>query len=315
MNVTVRPANLPGDYAGISAIRNIDNSDWPTTPEALAHQDSLRNPKRYQATFVAEHQGQIAGWATLGHDPIAHREGKFNMHIQVPPALQRTGIGSKLYRALTAHLTALAPTELQTEVWETLDPAIGFVTRRGFVEAWRRVDLRLDVSNFDPGPNAGLEERVRAMGIAINTYADLEHDSGRLRKLYELDRAIWQDVPYGEPVTVRTLEQFCKEEVNEADFLPEACFIAVRGQAFAGYSYLSGQGSYLVNEMTGVRRDCRGRGLATLLKLHTIRYAQAHGGLEIRTTNDSVNAPMLALNHQLGFRRDGAMIRFTKRLA
>src|SRR5262245_37154937 len=115
MNVTVRPASLPGDYAGIAAVRNAENSDWPTTPEALAHEDAVRNPTLYRATFIAEHKRQAVGWATLGHDPIAHREGKFNLHIQVPPALQANGIGSKLYQTLAACLESLTPTELQTE--------------------------------------------------------------------------------------------------------------------------------------------------------------------------------------------------------
>jgi len=57
----------------------------------------------------------------------------------------------------------------------------------------------------------------------------------------------------------------------------------------------------------------RSKGVATLLKLYGIRYAQAHGNREIWTVNDSANTAMLALNAKLGFQRGGATIPFTKR--
>lgn len=314
MDLSVRPADLPGDYPAIAGVLNAESPEWPTTPEAMAHQDAIRDPDLHRAAFVAEHDGQMVGWAAIGHDPVAHRAGKFKLDIRVPPGLQGRGIGSRLYRRLMVHIEPFRPRELQTEVWHALDRAIRFVTNRGFREAWRRVDSRLDVSRFDFTPYAGVEAGLHALGIEIKTYADFAHDPGRLRKLYELDRAIWKDVPYGEPVTQRTLDQFCKEEVDDTDFIPEACFVAAAGQEFVGYSYLTGHRDHFVNEMTGVLRDYRGHGLATVLKLHTIRYAQSHGNFEIRTTNDSVNGPMLALNARLGFRRDGATIRFTRHL-
>lgn len=42
-------------------------------------------------------------------------------------------------------------------------------------------------------------------------------------------------------------------------------------------------------DMTGVLRPYRGRGVATLLKLRGIRYAQAHGNRPLYTVNDSAN--------------------------
>jgi GNAT superfamily N-acetyltransferase len=298
----------------MAGVWNAESPAWPTTPEALAVQDARRDPALHRAVFVAEHDTRMVGWATVGHDPIAHREGKFLLDIRVPPAVQGQGIGSALYQSLTTHLQPFRPRELQTAVWETLEHAIRFVTRRGFVEAWRRIDSRLDVSRVDFARYAGLEARVRALGVAIHSYASLAHDPDRIQKLYLLDRATWEDVPYGEPVRFRSLKQFCAEELDTPDFLPQACFVAVKDGRFVGYSYLTGYRDHFVNEMTGVLRDYRRQGLATLLKLHAIQYAQAHGGCEIRTTNDSVNTRMLALNARLGFTRDGATIRFIKRL-
>ena len=46
----------------------------------------------------------------------------------------------------------------------------------------------------------------------------------------------------------------------------------------------------------------RGRGVATLVKLASLRYLKQHGYTEARTHNDTANPPILALNKKLGYR-------------
>jgi RimJ/RimL family protein N-acetyltransferase len=65
-------------------------------------------------------------------------------------------------------------------------------------------------------------------------------------------------------------------------------------------------------DMTGVLRPYRGKGVATLLKLRGIRYAQERGKPKLWAVNDSVNTAMLSLNKKLGFVREGANIRYRK---
>jgi GNAT superfamily N-acetyltransferase len=57
------------------------------------------------------------------------------------------------------------------------------------------------------------------------------------------------------------------------------------------------------NAFTGMLRDYRGRGIAQALKVRTIMYAKQSGVSEILTENDSVNAPILAVNKKLGYKR------------
>jgi mycothiol synthase len=318
MKLVIRPAAFPNDYPAIARVLRAEMGDWAPTPEELAHEDAARDPALYWAVFVAEDSSldeqPVIGMASVGHDPRAHREGKFLLNIRVPPDLQGRGVGARLYETILSHIEPLAPRELQTDVWETLPRPVRFVIERGFVEAWRRSDAHLDVARFDWSPYAGLEGRVTALGVEVKTYAELEHVPDRLVKLYELDWALWQDVPYGEVVTKAPLEQFAKQLVHDPDFLPDACFIAVKGDEFVGYSHLSQGDGYYNTEMTGVLGPYRGAGIATLLKLRGIRYAQAHDNRELRTVNDSVNTAMLALNAKLGFQRDGGTIRFIKRM-
>lgn len=168
------------------------------------------------------------------------------------------------------------------------------------------------MSNFDFTPYSGLEKRLLAEGIGVATYADLADDPDRARKLHRLDFALLQDMPYGEPQTMVALEQFIGETLNAPAFLPAACFVARCGEEWIGYSNLLHKERFFETQMTGVLPQWRGMGLATLLKLKGIQYSLAHGALELRTTNDAVNAAMIAINHRLGFQEVGAMIRWQK---
>ncbi|MBI3975568.1 MAG: hypothetical protein HY334_04170 [Armatimonadetes bacterium] len=66
--------------------------------------------------------------------------------------------------------------------------------------------------------------------------------------------------------------------------------------------------------ITGTRRAYRNRGLALALKLRTVAFARARGVREIRTWNDTLNAPMLHINVKMGFVRQPAWISFEQRL-
>jgi GNAT superfamily N-acetyltransferase len=56
------------------------------------------------------------------------------------------------------------------------------------------------------------------------------------------------------------------------------------------------------NNLTGTLRPYRGRGLATVLKSHSLHRAAALGATIAVTDNDETNAPMLAVNAKLGYR-------------
>lgn len=256
----------------------------------------------------------MVGVAFVGHDSLAHRPDTFEVNLRVHPEWQGQGVGKALYAALLAYLSTFGAAELFAVVWHKAARAIRFLTERGFVESWRRIDWVLDLSGFDAVPYAGLEERLRAQGIVLQTYAELAADPQRLSKLYELDWAIWQSIPYGQAVTKRTLAQFAAQEIDHPKFIANACFIAVKAGEFLGYSNLTESDVGFSTEMTGVLPAWRGRGIATALKLAGIRYAQSHNAQRLDTQNDAINHPMIALNQKLGFVEEGATLRFVKRL-
>jgi mycothiol synthase len=316
MDIAIRPATLPQDYAPIAAVLAAESPGWAATAAEMAYEDAARDPRYHHAAFVAEvaEQGQahMVGVAFIDLDKLGLGQGRYEINLRVHPDWQGRGVGKALYQAAIEHLAALAPREITAMVWQAHPRTARFLIERGFVETWRRIDSSLDAADFDWAPYAGLEQQVRALGIEVTTYAQLADDPDRLRKLYELDAALWQDVPYGQTVVQRTLEQFMAAEVNHPAYLPDACFIALKHGEFVGYSNLLETDDGYSTDMTGVLPAYRGNGVATLLKLRGIRYAQDHGKPKLGTVNDSANAAMLGLNAKLGFVREGANLRFVK---
>ena len=319
MHIAIRPANLPQDYDAIAAVLAAESPGWAMTAAELAYDDAARDPRYHHATFVAavaEHeQPSVVGVAFTQLDHLALGQGRFELNIRVHPGWQARGVGKALYHAAMDDLATLAPREITAMVWQAHPRAARFLTDRGFVEAWQRIDSVLDVVTFDWTPYAGLEEQVRSSGVQLTTYAELANDPDRFQKLYELDWALWQDIPYGQAVAQRTLEQFAAAEVNHPDYLPDACFIAIKHGEFVGYSNLLEVEEGFSTDMTGVLRPYRGKGVATLLKLRGIRYAQEHDKPKLWTVNDSVNVAMLGLNTKLGFVREGVNVRYLKVIA
>jgi hypothetical protein len=68
----------------------------------------------------------------------------------------------------------------------------------------------------------------------------------------------------------------------------------------------------LYNGLTGVLRSHRRRGIALVLKLRGIAYAQSLGRPTIKTWNEANNRAMLAINEALGFVKQPAWIDFVK---
>lgn len=316
--IQIRPAALPQDYPAIAAVLAAESPGWAATAEELAYEDAHREPHYYHATLVAEisNGAGIVGVAFVGHETLAHREGKFLINLRVDPAWEGQGVGKALYHAVLDHLAPLGGQELHTDVWQAHPRTPRFLTERGFVEVWRRVDRSLAVTDFDFAPYAVLEATLHTSGITVKTYAELASDPDRLLKLYELDWTLWQDIPYfGQTPVKRSLDQFRAQEVDNPNYIPEACFVALKGNEFIGYSNLIKNVEGLHTEMTGVLRAYRGQGVATLLKLAAIRYTQIQGNQQLSTVNDAVNTAVIQLNEKLGFRPTGGMIRFVKKIA
>lgn len=172
--------------------------------------------------------------------------------------------------------------------------------------AWVR--LQLDVSAFDEAPHRWALERAETAGITLTTMAELGDGPDARHALWTLHRDCAADMP--ERDAFPTFEEYDAERLEVASYRPDGVVVALLGEEWVGLSITSlrsdddlDEGRYAFSEMTGVRRDHRGRGLSLAMKLHAIRFVRARRYRWLRTFQHPENRPAIAMNLRLGFEK------------
>ena len=268
---------------------------------------------------MAGENGAVVGFSNAFYSRGQFAPENYSLEVVVRPSARRRGIGQALYTDVARVLTERRAHWARNGVKESNVDAVAFAKRIGAIELKRDWESRLDVASFDPTPFANAPARAAAAGIRMTTLAgEMKADPEAVRKAYALHAVARIDVPTLDPATPSPYERFESEVLRGPGSLPEAYFIAARDDRYVGESVLGTEGAdptIIHQQLTGVLRDERGRGIAMALKLRAVEYARAKGFLQIRTWNDSLNRPMLAINEALGFAREPAWITFGKDLS
>lgn len=315
---SVRPLNTgnDADWEALAELLKAVNPDEETSGAELKEEESQRDARCQQASWLAVGEsGTVVGMTGYSQNPWIYDPRRFNVSVKVSPDHEGRGIGSALYKCLLNELAPFEPTELHVDVREDKGRGVRFAESRGFIEAMREWESRLNVPAFDPAPWAEARRRPARPGIVIRSYSELADDPDRARKLHALESETFLDIPTTVPLTPVPFETFERMVLQSSGFLPEGFQIAVEEAtgAYVGSTALfRKEGDYLETGLTGVLRSHRRRGIALALKLRAIDYARSVNIREIRTGNATTNQPMLAINQALGFVKQPVWIMFVK---
>jgi len=268
----------------------------------------------------APEAGTPVGWGQVGHLWWAYHPRRYLLRLEVDPAWQGRGVGSRLYeRLVEQELRGWQPEVVRAQTRANRDAALRFLEHRGFVEWHRRWESILEVATARTEPLLAADRRVAQDGFLMTTY---QHERARRgngldQTLYELEALINRDEPgMDEDAEPLSFERFCATELHPPGALPAANFLALAGEQIVALSRLERDQAHpdvLHQSFTGTHPAYRGRGLAQALKLRTIAFAREQGYRQIHTSNESTNAPMLHINELIGFQRQVPTIVFEKR--
>jgi len=250
--------------------------------------------------------GEVVATAAIAHSPFNYHPNKFWADVVVHPAHRGRGIGRALSALVESEAAAHHAECLWTDVrWD--DPrSLEFSRRLGFVELRRLWMSILDLAQLTPPEPENRLAKLEKEGIRFTTLAKEGWERPEVRKgLFELHGETGRDVPRMGDYTPISFEQF-EGELARPWFLPEAYFIACVGPLYVGMTNLErtmSEKDALRVGFTGTRAAYRGKGIASELKRRALDYARAHGVRYLKTVNDSLNAPMWAINERQGFRR------------
>jgi GNAT superfamily N-acetyltransferase len=305
------------DYEAIYMITTAIYSEDAPPIEELQKMDEQRYDKLLFQRWVADLDGQVVGSGEYTQYLHKYHPQKFFLKIDVHPFYQHRGIGTALYDHLLQILLPLHPILIRAQTRENQPQSVRFLSQRGFQEEQRKWESRLDLATFDATPYLDCKEKLRAQGIEVKTLQELAYDPERNQKLYALDWELRQDVPTPELRNPISYEHFHARFLDDPQIPPDAYFVAVEQENYVGLSFLiAKEGEELaIIGLTGTKRLYRHRGIATALKLEGILYARAHGYKTLRTMNDALNIPILALNKRFGFVKypQSSIISFVKK--
>ena len=273
------------------------------TPAYLVHRESAEPERAQRRSWLALESGEVLGFATSAvkwDEPGV--VGRF--WIGVRPDRRRRGIGAALYDLAERHARTIGVQRLTVEVDDDPDGR-RFVEARGFEPVSAEIVSALDPSvvEVELGELDGLLAVTSAAGFELKTLQIMAARRGDLAAFYEAAGA-WP--PGGGEANRISADDLWHYIFERPDLSWDGSFVVLdereRLVSLASLVVDPERGR-AENDWTATLPELRGRRLALLVKLASIRWARDAGIREIVTANDDDNVPMLALNQRLGYRR------------
>ena len=305
VNTKLRAYNDP-DWPTVSAIASARaGNDTPGYELWINRHQKFDESRYFRRQYVVEdaRNKQIIAYGAVEQSVYLP---KYRLLLLADPQWLRQGVGNLLLDQLTEDLREAKAITVSSRQYASETELIELLKSRGFAEVSRVLDLRLNVAAADVSSFAALHKQVEDQGISISTFADERvRDPRCVEKLYKLTTLLSQDDPARSqivPPAFNAREALMWLEMPYV--IPDAYFIARHGDDYVGVSDVNlfeAVPGGLTQGFTGVKREYRRRGLATVLKICGIAYAQSHGYQIIQSFNKPEQDAIRAMNEKLGF--------------
>ncbi len=232
---------------------------------------------------------------------------------------RRRGFGQALLDDALGFIADQGINKVESRVRDDDPISQSFAAQRGFEVTDHNFRSMLVVSEFDEVAFSGWLTRAQEVGIHFKLLSELSCSDELLEDVYQLQCEITDDIPGNDPARPRrSFEEYCRRVRENPDWTKHK-IIALHGNRIVGLAFLKphhkdGQ-CYVLNDLTGVARGYRGRGVAKALKVLAVSHARQCGADYLWTWNNSRNTPIIRLNHQMGYRPEPGTYTLAKSLS
>jgi GNAT superfamily N-acetyltransferase len=261
-----------------------------TTAEYLIHRERTLPDRARRLALVAVDGGSVVGWGSAMLRWPGGSRDEAAVWVMVRQAHRRCRLGTELFDRAERHAIDCGATTLRTFA-ENETAGAAFLAARRYEERGGGI-----VSALDPSP---VDVPARG-GVEVATLSELAGNEEALFEFWGPAGAFSSASPWGLP----SFEEWRRSTLANPLLEPDASFtVLADGRPVAiAWLLVDRERRRAENEWTATLPELRGRGLARLAKLHTIRWAAENGIREILTESDEGNIAMLELNRSLGYR-------------
>lgn len=247
-----------------------------------------------------------------------------NLHgLSVLPAYRRRGLATSLLAHVLRDMAAREPQLTELMVPASMETGQRFLEKKGAAVSLVHGENRLYLKDAD----WAMIERWDAEGVKLNPGTEIL----TVREIPEADiqdyaRAYTETInqqPLGglnlrmeiTPEQIRYTEKKCREQ----DTLAATIYTREPDGRISGLTetaYVKDLGQVVRQMLTGVREAYRGRGLGKLLKARMLLHIRKEypAAEYVATGNADSNAPMMAINTKLGFKKYRPVLLYTLKI-
>ncbi|MGV3618372.1 MAG: GNAT family N-acetyltransferase [Fimbriimonas sp.] len=297
MKIVVREAG-PEDVERILPFQSVTGE--PVTAEEFARRE-VEVADWDQARFIGvTSKGETVAYGHVSRRPNAE-EKPFSATITVLDPWRGRRIGGEILQRMTAFVQKHGGSEITGSVADTDEGARRFLDANGIEVTSHTFASVLDPRQADMAPFRPIVDRLEREGLRFVPFSETDRGERAMRNIHEVNVLCVQDEPAFDG-SEWTFADFRHDVFESKWFRPEGQILAMDGEVPLGLGAVGEVSPGIFSNMfTGVVREARGRGIATALKILTIEVAARLGATEVRTENDSRNAPMIAVNRKLGY--------------
>lgn len=297
--ISLRLAQPERDFAQLSSWFSMLEEDAPSGQELKDYYEKQR--KEIIQRVAENEKRELLGFYWIYFD----NKESCDFVLFVAPEQRKQGIGKLLYEDLEQSARDAQIKNISVTIMATNPESRIFAVRRGYLERWHFIPMRLKLDMFDDSPYDDLIGKLKKEGFCFTSMEDLGDTEEAQRKLYTLNDETNLDVPgrNGEH-TWSSFEDFQKRVCMEEWYKPGGQKIVIDKATgdWVAMSAISRFQNHAYNLHTGVDRRYRGRKLAQAVKVMALRYARDVLKVNIvHTDHNTMNQPIIAIDRKFGY--------------
>jgi mycothiol synthase len=245
--------------------------------------------------------------------------GLYGLYLIVHPDFTHAGLGSQLYANLLVHAHEFGARTLRVQVRDTCDEGIHFATNRGFVVKKHSIEMMLDLKSWDGARYRPVVQSLQVQGFQFTDMAELGDTQAARHRLFALNNSAAATDPGSDGIPPwASFEEFQKAVCDASWYRPNGQVIAIDAHtdewvAMSAITVFEGA-DHAYNLFTGTDLRYRGRKLAQAVKSLALLKACEFGVDVVRTSHNSENTAMIAIDTKLGYVRTPGTLVMLKEL-